>query len=115
MDADERPTSRPFDAANYLKTEEAIADFLTVAFEPDEDYGPPTAEYIAHALGIAARARQNMSQLARDAGLSRQGLINAINGETKPTLETVLKLTAALGYRLTIVRTGSETAEHATV
>jgi len=57
--------------------------------------------FIVHALGIVARAK-NMSQLARDTGLTREGLYKALSAEGNPTFSTVSKVAKALGYQLTI-------------
>jgi probable addiction module antidote protein len=82
-----------YDTADYLKTEEDIAAYLDAVVEE----GDPAL--IAAALGDIARAR-NFSQLAREVGLSRQGLDKALSGEGNPTLATVLKVAKALGLRL---------------
>ena len=57
-------TFSEFDAAEYLKTPESLAAFLTDARETGD------AGYIAKALGVIARAR-GMTELARETGLSR--------------------------------------------
>jgi probable addiction module antidote protein len=85
-----------FDAADYLKTEEDIAAFLEAV--ADEEGDDPA--YLAQALGAVARAR-NMSQLARETGLSREGLNKALSLDGNPTLGTVMKVAKALGLRLT--------------
>lgn len=59
--------TRVFDAANYLHTEEDMAQYLSIVMED----GDPAL--LAAALGDIARAR-GMSQLARDTGLSRESL-----------------------------------------
>lgn len=82
-----------YDAADYLKTEEQIAAYLDVALED----GDPAV--ITRALGAIARAR-NMSQLARDTGISREGLYKALSGEGNPSFATVMKVAQALGVRL---------------
>jgi probable addiction module antidote protein len=84
-----------FDAADYLKTEEDIAAFLEAVAE---DGGDDPA-FLAQALGTVARAR-NMSQLARDTGMSREGLNKALSGEGNPTLATITKVAKALGLRV---------------
>jgi probable addiction module antidote protein len=88
-----RETFSKFDAADYLRGEEDIAAFLDAAAAEDD---PAT---LAIALGAVARAR-NMSQLARDTGLTREGLYKALSGEGNPSLATVMKVAAALGLRL---------------
>lgn len=57
--------------------------------------------FILHALGIIARAK-NMSQLARDTGLTREGLYKALSSEGNPSFATVAKVTKALGFRLSV-------------
>ena len=83
-----------YDTVDYLKTEEDITAYLDAVMED----GDPAL--IAAALGDVARAR-NLSQLAREVGMSRQGLDKALSGEGNPTLATVLKVAQALGIRLT--------------
>ena len=58
---------------------------------------------VAHALGVIARAR-NMSQLARETGLSREGLYKALSREGNPSLDTIMKAARGLGYRLKLER-----------
>ena len=41
-----------------------------------------------------------MTQVARDAGLSRESLYKALSGERTPNFETILKVIGALGLRL---------------
>lgn len=81
-----------YDAADYLKSDEQIAAYLDAALED----GDPAI--IARALGAIARAR-NMSQLARDTGMSRDGLYKALSGEGNPSFATILKVAQALGVR----------------
>ncbi len=89
------PTFTRFDAADYLDSEADIAAYLEAVIT-DSD-GDPAA--ITHALGTIARAR-NMSQLARDTGLTREGLRKALSGEGNPTFATVQKVAKALGLRV---------------
>ena len=57
------------------------------------------APFVAKALGNIARAK-GMSQVASDAGLSRESLYKALSGERTPGFDTVLKVIAALGLKL---------------
>src|SRR5689334_2542314 len=94
----------PFDAAEYLDTDEAIEEFLIAAFETGE------AAFIAKSLGVVARA-QNMSKLARDVGMSRAALYKALSGEGNPEFGTIMKVLDALGIRLSpTVATAEKTA-----
>jgi probable addiction module antidote protein len=82
-----------FDAANYLKTDEDVADYLAAAFETGE------LEDATHALATIARAR-GMSDIARNAGLARGSLYKAIGDGANPTLSTLLAVMNALNVRL---------------
>lgn len=85
----------PYDSAKYLETEEDIADYMEAVLEEAGD----DPAFIAHALGIVARAR-NMSQLARDAGITREGLYKAFSADGNPSFATVAKVAGALGLRV---------------
>jgi probable addiction module antidote protein len=88
--------TRPFDPTRYLDSDEAIAGFLEEAFETDD------ASFIVHAFGVVARAR-GMTQIAKDAGLSRERLCRALGENGEPEFSTVLKVAKALGLRLAVV------------
>jgi probable addiction module antidote protein len=83
----------PFDAAEFLDSEESISAYLTALLEE----GNPKA--FAAGLGDVARAR-GMSQVARDAGVSRESLYRALSGEGNPEFGTILKVMRALGLKL---------------
>ncbi|MCJ7526063.1 MAG: putative addiction module antidote protein [Candidatus Aminicenantes bacterium] len=57
------------------------------------------AAFIAKGLGDIARAK-GMTQVARDAGLSRESLYKALSGERSPGFDTILKVLQALGLKL---------------
>ena len=86
-----------YDTADYLETEEDIAAYLEAVMEEGGD----NPAYIARALGTVARAR-NMTALAGEVGMSRVGLNKALSGEGNPTLATVMKVTKALGLKVSI-------------
>ena len=87
-------TSR-HDVAPHFSTQREMAAYLEACLEePDGD-----AAFIAKALGDLARAK-GMSQVARDAGLSRESLYKALSGRRTPGFDTVLKVMTALGLRL---------------
>ena len=88
-------TTKPYDSADYLDSDEAIVAYLEEALE----VGEPS--FIAHALGVAARAR-GMTQIARDAGLSRESLYKALSSDGNPEFATVLRVVKALGLRLSV-------------
>lgn len=83
-----------FDAADYLSSMDDIAVFLEAAME--DSLEDPSA--VPQALGIIARS-QNMSELARRVGMSRDGLYKALSADGNPTWSTILKVTSALGLR----------------
>jgi len=87
----------PYDSADYLDTEEAIAAYLEAALEEAEQ----DPALFARALGVVARAR-NMSQLAKDAGVTREGLYKALSPDGNPSFATVMKVTRALGLKLSV-------------
>ena len=87
-------TSR-YDVAEHLRTPEEMAAYLEACL--DEANGD--AAFIAKALGDIARAK-GMSQVARDAGLSRESLYKALSGERSPGFDTILKVIEALGLKL---------------
>jgi probable addiction module antidote protein len=83
-----------WDPTEHLKSEEDMAAYLDACIEEAGD--DPT--FIAVALGDIARAR-GMAQLARDTGLTREGLYKALNKDSNPSLGTVMKVMKALGLR----------------
>jgi len=88
----------PWDSAEYLKTEAEMAAYLQACF----DEAPDDPAFLVHALGVVARAR-NMTQLARDTGLTREGLYKALSADGNPSFGTVLKVADAMGYRFSLV------------
>lgn len=100
--------TKPFDAAKYLDSDESIEEFLAAAFEE----GDPA--FIARCVGVVARAR-NMSQLARDVGMSRSALYKALSGEGNPEFASIMKILDALGVKLSakLVTKSEEAEDHA--
>lgn len=84
-----------WDSAEYLKTEEDMANYLDACMEEAGD----DPAFIAKALGTIARAR-GMTQVAKDAGLSRESLYRALSGQGNPEFGTILKVVKALGLQL---------------
>jgi probable addiction module antidote protein len=83
----------PFDLAEYLGHAGAQAELIADALASGN------AGYVAHALGVVARAR-GMTQLARDTGMSRESLYKAFGPHGNPELATVLRVVEALGLKL---------------
>ncbi len=85
---------KSFDAADYLDDLEDVTAYLEIAFEASAT--DPTA--VPRALGVIARS-QNMSELARRVGMSRDGLYKALSERGNPTWSTILKVATALDLR----------------
>ncbi len=90
-----RTETTPYDVSEHLRTPEEMAAYLDAWL----DEAPDDAAGIARALGDIARAK-GMSQVAKDAGLSRESLYRALSAEGNPSFATVLKVAKALGVRL---------------
>ncbi|TAN39263.1 MAG: putative addiction module antidote protein [Nitrospirae bacterium] len=89
----EKLKTTKWDAVDYLKTDEDMADYLEAAMED----GEPAV--IATAIGNIARAK-GMTQIARKAGIGRVSLYKALSPDGNPEFATVLKVVRALGLRL---------------
>ncbi len=85
----------PYDVADQLRTPEEMAAYLDAWLAEATDDAPG----IARALGDIARAK-GMTQVARDAGLSRESLYKTLSENGNPSFATVLKVARALGLRL---------------
>jgi probable addiction module antidote protein len=83
----------PWDATDYLKTDDDIAEYLAAAFETGE------VDDVTHALATIARAR-GMTDTAKTAGLSRGTLYKATREGANPTLSTFLSVLGAMNISL---------------
>jgi probable addiction module antidote protein len=83
-----------YDPAEDLGSDEAIAIFMAEAFQSNDP------GYIAHALGVVARAK-GMAQIAGQTGLSREQLYRSFSARGNPTLKTTIAVMNALGVQLT--------------
>ena len=90
-----------FDLAEQLKTEEDIAAYLTMVIDEGD-----MAE-LAHALGVAARAR-GMSDVAKASGITREALYKALRPDASPRFDTISRVCAALGVRLVAQPVGTQ-------
>lgn len=88
---------RKFDAADYIKTEGDAQGLLSAAMDEDVGDGAVIRSVLKH----VARTH-NMSALARETGLNRGNLYEALSEDGNPTLATLLKVTRALGLRLRV-------------
>ncbi len=82
-----------FDMAEHLKTDEDVADYLSLVLEEDDP-----AE-LANALGVIARAR-GMTEIASASGLTREALYKALRPGSQPRFDTIRRVCGALGVRL---------------
>lgn len=90
-----RTKTTPYDVAEHLRSPEEMAAYLDAWLEE----APDDAAGIAKALGDLARAK-GMTQVAKDAGLSRESLYRALSAGGNPSFTTVLKVARALGVKL---------------
>jgi probable addiction module antidote protein len=87
------PKTTPFDAADYLKTATARAEYITAALETNDP------AFIRDAVGVVARSI-GMSKVARQAGVTREGLYKALGPSGNPEFGTVISLMTALQLEL---------------
>ena len=90
-------TFTKWDVTDDLHTAEDIRLYLEACAEED----PGDGSLIRAALNDIARA-QNMSQLTRDIGMTREGLYKALGENGNPSFATVMRITRALGMQLRI-------------
>ena len=90
---------KTFDMAEYLASEQAIAEYLSIVMEDG------TPALLVAALGDVARAR-GMTQLARDTGLAREALYRSLSADGNPSFASVTKVLRALGVKLVPQPTG---------
>lgn len=89
--------TRPFDAAEYLENEEDVTAYL------DEALSTGDPSFIADAIGTVARAR-GMTQIAKEADLSRESLYKALSADGNPEFATIVRVLHAMGLRLSVER-----------
>ncbi len=92
-----KANTTPWDASEYLDSEEKITAFLNAVFEEDGD----DPAFIAKAFGHVAKAR-GMTQLAKKIKMSRSALYAALSGEGNPEFATILKVARGLGIKLRV-------------
>ena len=87
--------TQPFDAAEYLDSPEMISAYLDAALAEGD-----TALFAA-ALGDIAKAR-GMSDIARNAGVTREALYKALSEKGDPRLSTLFGVIKALGLKVRV-------------
>ena len=88
-----------FDMAEMLKTDDDVANYLTIVLEEND-----ISEF-THALGVVARAR-GMSAVAELSGLTREALYKALRPNSQPRFDTIHRVCNALGVHL-VAQAGS--------
>ena len=84
-----------WDTAEFLASDEDIVAYINAALEDGDQ------ALITTALGNIARAR-GMTELARETGITRDGLYKALSPDGNPSFSTVQKVIKALGYKLDV-------------
>ena len=82
-----------FDMVEHLKTDEDIANYLTVVLEDNDP------ALLAAALGDIARAR-GMAEIAKASGIGREALYKALRPNAQPRFDTIARVCTALGVKL---------------
>lgn len=90
-------TATKWDASEYLETEEDMTAYLNSALENGD------ISVIAAALGDIARAK-GMTQLAKETGITRDGLYKALSPTGNPSFDTVQKVINAFGLRFDVAK-----------
>lgn len=84
-----------FDIADYLDSNEMIAEYLNAALEDGNE-----ADIIA-ALRNVAKAI-GMTKIAEETGLSRPSLYKALSEGAKPQFSTIMKVLKAVGGEIKV-------------
>jgi probable addiction module antidote protein len=83
-----------YDPAEDLVSEEGMHYFMNEAFKTEDP------AFIAHALGVVARAK-GMTQIAKETGLSREQLYRSFSKNGNPSLQSTFAVMKALGIKWT--------------
>ena len=87
--------STKFDIADYLDSNEMIAEYLNTVLEEGNDTDVITAiGHIAKAIG--------MTKIAEETGMSRSSLYKALSEGAKPQFETIMKVLKAIGGQIRV-------------
>ena len=84
-----------FDIADYLDSNEIIAEYLNAVLEEGSDTEIVTAiGHVAKAIGMA--------KIAQETGMSRPNLYKALSEGAKPQFSTIMKVLKAVGGQLKV-------------
>jgi probable addiction module antidote protein len=86
-------TTKPFDAAEHIKTPEDIAAFLEAAAEENDP------AFMTEAIGIVARAI-GMNEIAKQAGVTVNSLYKSLSENGNPSFSTVMRVLTALNIKV---------------
>ncbi|MEM5493989.1 addiction module antidote protein [Hoeflea sp. AS16] len=92
--------TQPFDTAEFLDSPEMVSAYLDAALAD----GDPAL--FAATLGDIAKAR-GMSDIARNAGVTREALDKALSGKGDPRMPTLFGVIKALGLKLKVEPEGA--------
>lgn len=87
--------STTFDIADYLDSEEMIAEYLNTVLEDGN-----SSDLIV-AIGHVAKA-MGMTKIAEETGMSRPSLYKALSDGSKPQFETIMKVLKAVGGQIQV-------------
>jgi probable addiction module antidote protein len=90
------PKTTKFDAVDYLKTEDDIAEYLKAVLEEN------SPSLLIKTIGDIARAR-SINKISKNIGVNREGLYKSLSGNIKVNFETVYKVLDNLGFKFDIV------------
>jgi probable addiction module antidote protein len=88
--------SRPFRAADHLRSEAEVAAYIEAMLEDGDARAVPVA------LRTVVDAVGGMAALADKTGLSRETLYRTLSERGNPRLDTLAVILAAFGLRLTV-------------
>ena len=91
-------TMAKWDTAELLNSEADVVAYLSAALEDGD------TALLTVALGNIARAK-GITQLAKETGVTRDGLYKALSPDGNPSFSTINKIIRALGLRLDVVTT----------
>ena len=87
--------STKFDIADYLDSNEMIAEYLNTVLEEGD-----TSDLIV-AIGHVAKAI-GMAKIAEQTGMSRPSLYKALSDGAKPRFATIMKVLKAIGTQIQV-------------
>lgn len=87
--------TKKWDTADILDSPEMIASYIEVVIEEGD------SAHIALALGNVARSK-GMTEIAKQTGVSREGLYKALSAAGDPKLSTFVAVLKSLGLRLSV-------------